>query len=51
MVDNNGASPHVTPDRPKGSGSRAPWVILALLVIGVIAALVSIGIVILVLRG
>lgn len=51
MVDHNGGSPHVTPDRPKGSGSRAPWVILALVIVCAVAVLVSIGIAILVLRG
>ncbi len=51
MVDDNGGSPHVTPGRPKGSGSRAPWVILGLIVVCVMAVIISIGIAILVLRG
>lgn len=51
MVDDKGDSPQVTPRLPKGGGQRTPWIILAVSVVAVLAVFVSIGIVILVLRG
>ena len=35
-------SPVVTPSRPKGSGSKAPWIALVLIVVAVLAVFISI---------
>lgn len=51
MVEKADASPSVTPGRPKGSGSKAPWIILALLVVGVLALMISAGLAVFILRG
>jgi hypothetical protein len=51
MVEDREASPSVTPGLPKGSGSKAPWIILALLAAGALAVVISAGVAIIILRG
>jgi len=49
MVEQENGSPRVAPGRPKGSGRKAPWIVLALLVVAALALLLSIGVAFLVL--
>jgi len=51
MVEKADPGPQVTPRRPKGSGSKAPWIVLAILVVAGIALLASILIAVLLLRS
>lgn len=51
MAQHSNDGPRVAPSRPKGSGRRAPRVILALAIVGSVALLISIGIAIIVLRA
>jgi len=42
MVEDDDSTPRVIPGLPKGSGSRAPWIVLAVLLIAGAALLLAI---------
>jgi len=51
MVEDVGPGPQVTPRRPKGSGSRAPWIVLGVLVVIGMAIAISIVLGVMLLRS
>jgi hypothetical protein len=51
MAEEKFSSPRVAPVRPKGSGSKAPWIVLALIVVAALALLASAGVALIILRG
>lgn len=51
MVDQADPGPRVTPGRPKGSGNKAPWIVLGLVTVVAIAVLISILLAFLFLRS
>lgn len=51
MAQYGDSGPRVAPSRPKGSGRRAPRVVLALVIVAAVALLISVAIAIIVLRA
>ena len=51
MAEKVNIGPSVTPSRPKGGGSRAPWIALALVVVAVLAVFISIALGVILLRA
>jgi len=51
MAEDEREGPRVAPGLPKGSGSKAPWIVLAVVLVAVFALIASVVIAVFLLRS
>ena len=51
MAEEDGNRPRVAPGPPKGSGRKAPWIVLAVFIVALLAVAVSILLAVIMLRS